>query len=148
MSSIEFSMADVSKDDVNARCDYVRHKILEFLAMRGEATVFTIANFLSMPPENVRSHTKLLINMKCMEKRKEGTQTFYSATGVPYEMKRRTPTHKVDAIKALQKTPNARIIRLLDRNPSEISKEEHKANRRKGAYLGVSSSTMGMFDTF
>ena len=98
MDKIEFNQADVSKDDVNARCDYIRHKIIEFLSAHGEATVFTLAKFLSIPPENVRSHTKLLITMKCLDKRKEGTQTYYKATGKAYSMTRREDIRDEDAI--------------------------------------------------
>lgn len=147
--SPELSVEGMRKEDINKRSDTIRNAVISLLTERGELSIKELAGRVRLSVPTLRNHTKLLVKMGCIEKRKHGLDTFYAATGKPYVPERRHSHHKrIQDELDTQKLPGARLIRLLDRNPADISKEEHMAARRRSSSSSFTGCSMGMFDSF
>lgn len=136
-----------TKAEINARTDRLRKEMLDYVLAHGETPLRVYSRHVGLTHDSIRNYANYLIRIGCMTKRKDGLDTFYTATGKPYESVRKS-TVKEDDPAIVTGNPHARVIRLLDRAPKDVSKQEHQQHRRTNSRSAFTSSSMGLFDTF
>jgi DNA-binding Lrp family transcriptional regulator len=147
--SPELSVEGMRKEDIHKRSDALRSTVIKLLTERGELSIKELAGRVRLSVPALRNHTRVLVKMGCIERRKYGLDTFYLVTDKPYVPERKHSHHKrIQNEVDVQRLPGARVIRLLDRNPADISKEEHRAARRSSISSSFTGCSMGMFDSF
>lgn len=145
--SEKLDQTGLSLDEIAKRSDVMRWKILELLNEHGELTIRELALKLRVTVPHLRNHTKLLLKMKCIDNHKQGLETFIRPTGIPYIPCRKSTAHKRTAEdREAAENPHMRVVRLLDREPKSVSKEEHKAARRASKHSVWVNSSFSMFD--
>jgi len=146
--SDKMDMTGMNVNQIAKRSDELRDTILTYLTTVDYATIAQIAQHTNTTVPHIRNHTKLLIQLGCMVKHGHGIGTTYSTTHMPYRPVRKSPAHKLHAEQEAAQQSHVRVVKLLDRRPHEISKEEHEASRRRYLRSAFTSSSMGMFDGF
>lgn len=145
----ELSRVGLPMEELYARTDKFRRGIIDAAIEQDGITVRELAMKFRTTMEHARNHTDTLVTMGCLEKHRGGYEIVLKATGKPYEPTRKVQKKVSAAVKmAEQQLPHGRIIKLLDRRPHEVSKQEHEANRRRSSRSVFTGSTMGMFDGY
>lgn len=139
----------MTRTEIFERTDKLRQELLNTLASRGATPVRTLAVILGVSYDSARTYGNYLVTIDAAVKYKDGLDTYYEATGNPYvQQSRKVGSKKPDADAVMPAVnPNLRVIRLLDRSPSDVSKYEHMANRRS-SNMAVRGSSMAMFDSY
>ena len=141
----------ITRAEVFERTDRLRQEVLAIITARGATPVRVITTRLGVSYDAARNYGLYLVAIEAAISYKIGLDTFFEATGNPYyAMKRWVGTKKpVDHVNPMTPVesvnPNMRTIRLLDRDPKDISKDEHNANRRS-VRASIRGSSMAMFD--
>lgn len=151
-TQINISRKGLTRTELFERTDRLREQLLQIITERGATPIRVLAPKLGLSYDTTRNHGLYLVSIEAATTYKVGLDTFFEATGAPYRVQRRRdgPKKKPEAIAAeaaIPHNPHMRVIKLLDRDPKTISKDEHKANRR-GVSLTVRGSSMGMFDSY
>lgn len=134
-------------------CNKIRGLICEFIAKREKTTSRQLAQVFNISEPQIRNYLKYLMDMGNIERRGGTKQySYYVATGRPYVSTWPRKTVEVQRKEMEENKPTgARIIRLLDRKPHEISLDEKMERRRQGRAslsLGERGSSMSMFEAW
>ena len=144
----KFDRTGLTKDEINARTDQLREEMLKYIDdMKGKATIRMCAKKIGVTYDAARNYGNYLAKTGSITKVTGGYETLYCSTGRAYQGQRRNSKGESDADGILN-IPQARVIRLMDRKPSEVSKQEHQAGRRATTRSGWSGSSMNMFDSW
>lgn len=146
-SAANISRTGMTRQEIFERSDRLRQELLALIQSNGPTTIRVLAGRMKLSYDAVRSYGNHLVVIGAAEKRKVGMDTEYTATGLPYKDIRKQSSVKCTDKEETNATPHLRIIRLLDRKPYEVSKDEHNANRRS-VKSAVRGSSMAMFDGF
>ena len=130
------------REEMLQRTDEMREKTFEILTKDQTTNVRLLSKQLNVHFDAARSYADYLVKINAATKYRQGLDTFYVATGKPYVRAVRKTFGK-ESMK--NPNPHGRIIRLLDRKPDEVSKDEHLAARKKN-HVTYQRSSMGMFD--
>lgn len=145
----ELSRVGLTREQLYERADKFRLQILDFIKQSNGATAKQLAAHFKTDVCHVRDHADTMVKLGCLRKTKPVNEIVFVETGKPYEHKRKEFNPKAKKVaKDTFILPEARVFRLLDRKPHEISKQEHEANRRKSQRSVFTGSTMGMFDGY
>ena len=141
-------MKGLTRQEVFDRVDMLRQAMLRMVTERGATPMRVIAANLGVSYDVTRSYGNYLVSIDAITRERIGNETFYTATGNPYKTLRNSTEPKA-VVKTIVEpsNPHARTIRLLDRKPHEISKQEHDAARRSSR-MSSRGSSMSMFDGF
>ena len=137
----------MTKLEIIERTDKLRQEMLAILVQRGTTSLRVVAVKLGISYDAARSYGNHLVICGAATKEKVGMDTHFTATGKEYQHLRKASYIKAPAPDRENTNPHMRTIKLLDRKPSEISKEEHNAARRKST-MSIRGSSMSMFDGF
>lgn len=138
----------LNAQQIARRSDDIRESVLKYLLTVDHVTIEDIANHAQTTITHIRNHMKVLMAAGCITKHGHGRGTTYTTTRIPYRPVRKSAAHKFYAEQEASQQPGIRIIKLLDRRPHEISKEEHEASRRRYLRSAITGSSMGMFDSY
>lgn len=145
----ELSRVGLTQAQLYERADKFRMQILDFIIQSKGATAKQLAAHFKTNVCHARDHADTMVKLGCLRKTKPVNEIVFVETGKPYEHKRKEFSPK--AKKVATDTfilPEARVFRLLDRRPEEISKQEHEANRRRSQHSAFNGCSMGMFDGY
>lgn len=138
----------ITRAEVFERTDKLRQEVLAIITARGATPVRVIATQMGISYDAARNYGGYLVSIEAATKFKVGLDTYFEVTGKPYyNQKRATGVKKVtDTEKeAAPVNPYLRVIKLMDRDPKDISKDEHNTNRRS-VRASIRGSSMAMFD--
>ena len=145
----ELRRGGLTREQIYERADKFRLQVLDFIIQSKGATAKQLAAHFKTDVCHVRDHADTMVKLGCLRKTKPVNEIVFVETGKPYEHKRKEYNTKAKrASKDSVIIPEARVFRLLDRKPHEISKEEHEFNRRRSQRSVFTGSTMGMFDGY
>lgn len=146
--TVKFDRTGLTKEEIDARTDQNRAHMLDYItATNGTVTIQMCAKKIGVTYDAARNYGNYLVKLGCVTKSKIGSETYYKPTGRPYIIVRKNSKREA-ADDGILNIPQARVIRLMDRKPSEVSKQEHQAGRRATTRSGWSGSSMNMFDSW
>ena len=150
-----------SYNNVLENSDRMRHLIHEFVSKRESTTVKQLEQVFNLVGYQIREYLKYLIaHGNVVMKGESQKKSYYIATDEPYkrtwpkEKKEDLDNKKQEVVKVPVGMPevhavpsHVRVIRLLDRKPSEISDDERMERRRQGrSTMSMRGSSLSMFD--
>ena len=137
----------MTKLEIIERTDKLRQEMLAILVERGPTSLRVVAGKLGISYDASRAYGNHLVVCGAATKEKIGMDTYFVATGGEYKALRKQSYVKAPPPDRENTNPHMRTIKLLDRNPDQISKQEHDAARRTST-LSMRGSSMSMFDGF
>jgi hypothetical protein len=137
----------MTKQEIIDRTDKLRQEMLALLIERGPTSLRVVAGKLGISYDASRAYGNHLVICGAAIKEKIGLDTYFSATGGEYKHLRKSSHAKAPPPDRENTNPHMRTIKLLDRKPEQISKQEHNAARRSST-ISVRGSSMSMFDGY
>ncbi len=137
----------MTKQEIIERTDRLRQEMLAILVERGQTSIRVVAGKLGISYDAARAYGNHLVVCGAAIKEKIGMDTYFSATGGEYKHLRKLSHVKAPPPTPENTNPHMRTIKLLDRKPDQISKQEHDAARRS-ATVAPRGSSMSMFDAY